>query len=315
MNEYLVSTLSSAVSIATPLVIASLGETVTERAGVVNLSLDGKITLSAMVAFVVASISGSIVAGTLAAMITGGLVALFLISVSIGLKVYQFAIGFALSLACTDLAQTLGQNYSNTQGLRVPKISIPILENMPLVGQILFSQDGFVYFSLLLMVFLWFWLFKSRPGLVHRMLGEAPQAAYARGINVNRMRILYTVIGGSIVGIAGAAISLNVKAGWSTPPSMRGDGWIVLVVVIAGGWHPMKVVLIAYLFALLRTIAIVIQLNPNIDFPYVTLPAIPWVLVILLLLAAARMKNKQSRFRAVLSLDPPASLGEPFVRE
>ncbi|MBC6938376.1 MAG: ABC transporter permease, partial [Chloroflexi bacterium] len=255
MNEELIRTLNSIVANATPLVIASIGETVTERAGVVNLSLDGSIILSAMVGFVAALASGSPLVGVLAAMLVGGLIALIVAFGGITLRQDQVAVGFVLTLLAANLAQFLGQNYTRIPGPQILNTPLPVVEQIPVIGPVFFRQSIFVYISYVLVFGLWYWLFRTRPGLAHRAVGERPETAFARGTRVNALRYIYTGVGGALVGLAGAAYSLNVKAGWSTPPSMAGDGWIALAIVIFGGWHPFRVVLGAYLFAGLRVLA------------------------------------------------------------
>lgn len=321
MDETTLNLLSGIVRNATPLVIASLGETMTERAGVVNLSLDGSIVLSAMTGFVVALLTNNLWIGVIAAMLVGGLVALIIAVSDIELRQDQVAVGFVLTLLCRDIAQFLGQGYTRTPGPRIPAMPIPFLSDIPIVGPIFFDHDITVYVSYVLMFGLWFWMFRSGPGLAHRAVGERPESAFARGTRVNRQRYIYTIIGGMLVGFAGAAYSLKLKPGWSTPPNMLGDGWIALAIVIFGGWHPMRVVLGAYLFAGLRSASSVIQ-RSDLDFPVTLLNALPWVLMIftLVLVSSGTIdrllqvlpKPMQRRFRSFLRSDPPAALGTRF---
>lgn len=325
MNEELIRTLNSIVANATPLVIASIGETVTERAGVVNLSLDGSIILSAMVGFVAALASGSPLVGVLAAMLVGGLIALIVAFGGITLRQDQVAVGFVLTLLAANLAQFLGQNYTRIPGPQILNTPLPVVEQIPVIGPVFFRQSIFVYISYVLVFGLWYWLFRSRPGLAHRAVGERPETAFARGTRVNALRYIYTGVGGALVGLAGAAYSLNVKAGWSTPPSMAGDGWIALAIVIFGGWHPFRVVLGAYLFAGLRVLANVIQRTPDVSIPVVLLNGVPWALMIITLLlvssgAIERLvrvlpRPAQRWTRNFLRSDPPAALGTRFEPE
>lgn len=322
MTPELINILNSIVSSATPLVIASIGETITERAGVVNLSLNGSIILAAMVGFVAALATGSTVIGIIAAILVGALVALLIAVADIELRQDQVAIGFVLTLLAADLAQFLGQNYTRTPGPQVLSTPLPLLKDLPVVGPIFFNHSLFVYFSYALVFGVWWWLFYTRPGLAHRAVGERPEAAFARGTNVNRLRYLYTMIGGALVGLAGAAYSLSIKPGWSTPPNMAGDGWIALAIVIFGGWHPFRVVLGAYLFAGLRALASAIQRSPDVNIPVVLLNGVPWLLMIVTLLlvssgAIERLlrvlpRPAQKRMRNILRSDPPAALGTRF---
>ncbi len=193
MNTELINVLSSIVANATPLVIASLGETITERSGVTNLSLDGSIILAAMVGFVAALVSGSAIVGVIAAMIVGALVALLIAVSAIELRQDQVAIGFVLTLLAADLAQFLGAAYTRIPGPQVLTTPIPLLESIPVIGPIFFRQSIFAYVSYALVFGLWYWMFRTRQGLALRAVGERPEAAFARGTNVNRLRYLYTV--------------------------------------------------------------------------------------------------------------------------
>lgn len=325
MNSELVNILASIVANATPLVIASIGETITERAGVTNLSLDGSIVLAAMIGFAAAYVSGIALVGIIAAMIIAALVALLIAVADIELRQDQVAIGFILTLLCADLAQFLGQSYTRIPGPQILTTPIPLLSDIPIIGTIFFKQTILVYISYLLVFATWFYLFRSRPGLSLRAVGERPETAFARGTNVNRLRYLYTALGGSLVGLAGASYSLSVKAGWATPPNMQGDGWIALAIVIFGGWHPFRVVLGAYLFAGLRSLSSVIQRSPDINFPVVLLNGIPWLLMIITLLlvssgAVERLlkvlpRPIQKWTRNFLRSDPPAALGTRFEQD
>src|SRR5512134_3043704 len=148
MSDELINILGSIVTNATPLVIAGLGETITERAGVVNLSLDGSLALAAMLGFVAAQVSGSIVVGLIAALLVGMLVALIVAIGGITLRQDQVAIGFVLTLLCADLAQFLGQDYSRVRPVATMlNTPIPFLSDVPVIGKIFFDQPLLVYFS------------------------------------------------------------------------------------------------------------------------------------------------------------------------
>jgi general nucleoside transport system permease protein len=321
MDEGTINILSSIVANATPLVIASIGETITERAGVVNLSLDGSIVLAAMAGFVGAFLSGSVIVGLIVAMIVGALVALIIALADIELRQDQVAIGFVLTILAADLAQFLGDEYVRKPGPTVEYWPLPLLSQIPIAGKIFFDHNVLVYFSYILIFAVWFWLFRTKPGLAHRAVGERPEAAFARGVNVNRLRYLYTILGGALVGLAGACYSLSLKLGWA-PGQFNGNGWIALAIVIFGGWHPFRVVLGAYLFAGLRALAGAVQRDPNITFSPVLLNGVPWLLMIITLLLVSSggierlllvmPRPVQKWARNFLRSDPPAALGTRF---
>ena len=319
MDTLIAETLKSVIAASTPLVFAGIGETITERAGVVNLSLDGSILLSAMAAFVVAFLTGSLLAGFAAAMLVGMAVALLVAYASIALRQDQVAIGFVLTLLCADLSSFIGNPYVRKPGPSVPHAPIPGLVNLPWLGNILFDQDWLVYASYLLILLSWIGLFKTQLGLNLRSVGERPEAAFARGLNVNRLRYRYTALGGALVGLGGAAFSLSVKLGWSHRHT-AGIGWIALAIVIFGGWRPFRVALGAYLFGLLKSLGSLLQ--PGFPaIPTQVFQTAPFALMLLALLAVSGDLERwqlhlprwlRPLFRATLLGRPPAGLGKRF---
>jgi general nucleoside transport system permease protein len=322
MNESdIVRILSSIMLQSAPLMIAVCGETITERAGIVNLSLDGTMLMAAMVGFVVGLQTDNVWLGFIAGAAVGILFSLIVAFGSIRLRQSQVAIGFVLTLLGDDLSAFLGQNYTRIPGAVVVRRGIPILEDIPILGPIIFDQDIVVYFALVLVVVTWWYMNRTQPGLQLRSAGERPEAAFARGINVNRMRYLYTALGGALVGIAGAAFSLNVKIGWSDG-HVRGMGWIALAIVIFGGWSPIRGAVGALIFGAAKALATDFQRRfPGV--PVVAFNAIPWVLMIAVLLAVgsdyterliSRMpKRAQRPLRRLLRVSPPMALGTTFV--
>jgi simple sugar transport system permease protein len=325
MSEELLNILASVVASATPLVIAGIGETLTERVGVVNLSLDGSLILSALAGFAAAVASQSALVGVLVSMVVGASIALIVAVGGIALRQDQVAVGFVLTLLAADLARFLGQEYTSATGPQLLRTPLPVLNDIPILGAIFFDQSVLVYFSYVLVVAAWYWMFRTRPGLAQRAAGERPAAAYARGTNVNGLRYVYTVIGGALVGVAGAAYSLSINPGWSTQPGMAGQGWIALAIVIFGGWHPFRVVLGAYLFVGLRSLASAFQRSPDIQISVVLLNGVPWVLMIVTLLLVssgaierlllALPRPMQKSMRNFLRSDPPAALGTRFEQD
>ena len=322
MNDSeLVRILASIVLQATPLTIAVCGETITERAGVVNLSLDGTMLMSAMAGFIAALESQSVWIGFLAAAIVGALFAAIVAFGSIRLRKDQFAVGFVLTLLGDELSAFLGQNYTRIPGPHVAHFGIPILKDIPILGPIFFDHDPLVYFSFALVAGTWWWIFRSQPGLRLRSAGERPEAGFARGVNINRLRYLYTILGGALVGIAGAAYSLDIKLGWSEGLT-RGLGWIALAIVIFGGWSPIRGMLGAILFGASKALAAALQRR----FPEVSVVAFnatPWLLMIAVLLlvgsdATERLihmvpRRYQRRLRQILRVRAPSALGTVFV--
>jgi general nucleoside transport system permease protein len=322
--------LASVLAASPPIVFAVLGETITEKAGVINLSLDGSLLLTAMVAFVVALETQSVLAGFAAAMTVGALIAAVIAFMSLTLYQSQMATGFVLALVCRDLAYVFGNSYAHLPGPQAPHTPIPLLETLPVIGPILFNQDPVVYLSLMAIVGLWFYMYKTQFGLKLQGLGERPAAAFARGVNVSGMRYVYTIAGGALVGLGGAAFSLLVKPGWARPYGIEGTGWIALAIVIFGGWNPLRAALGAYLFVGLQTAVNVLQtLFPDVPTQlFATLP-FPLMIFTLLLVTmgnAERMNRILNRLPAeaqrlvrrafkALQASPPAALGGTFRKE
>ncbi|KPL06897.1 amino acid ABC transporter permease [bacterium SM23_57] len=321
MNESeLIRIFSSIILQAAPLMIAVCGETITERAGVVNLSLDGTMLMSAMTGFVVALNTGSVWWGFLAAAGVGAFFAFIVSFSSIRLRQSQVAVGFVLTLLGDDLSAFLGQNYTRIPGPVVKFLPIPILGDIPILGPLFFDHDIVVYFAFALVGVTWWWLFRTQPGLHLRGTGERPEAAFARGVNVNRVRYLYTLVGGALVGIAGAAYSLDIKVGWAEGYT-RGLGWIALAIVIFGGWSPIRGALGAILFGATKALATILQRTfPEVSV--VAFNAIPWILMILVLLVVGSEsieriillmpRTLQRPLRRILRAAPPMALGTTF---
>ncbi|MBN1287898.1 MAG: ABC transporter permease [Anaerolineae bacterium] len=322
MDE-LISNLPSIVRFATPLVLAAVGETITEKAGVVNLSLDGSIVLASLAGFVAAYTSGSILVGLAAAALVGTAMALLVAFASLTLKQDQVAVGFVLTLLAVDLAKFLGRDYRGQSGLCMTRAPVPLLSDLPVLGPTFFNQDVLVYFGFTLIIAAWWFMYRTRPGMALRGVGERPEAAFARGAHVNRLRYLYAAVGGALVGLAGAHYTLAIKCDWAANPSMVGQGWIALAIVIFGGWHPFKVAFGAYLYGALRTLASLLQ--QSTDLPVVLINAVPWLLMILtLLLVSSGFVDRLIRItphryqpviRALLRSDSPKALGVDFERE
>jgi general nucleoside transport system permease protein len=312
-----VATIATIIAAATPLVFAVIGETITEKAGVVNLSLDGSMLLSAMTGFAVAYTTGSLPLGFLAAALVSAGIALVVAFASIEFRLNQIAVGFVLTLLAANLSAFLGRDFVRKPGPFVPSMPVPGLSDLPVVGPILFNQNPLVYGSLLLIAGSFWFLFHTRPGLDLQAAGERPEAAFARGIPVNRLRYLYTALGGALVGIGGAAFSLDVKAGWADG-HVANYGWIALAIVIFGGWHPGRAALGCYLFGLLQIMAL--KLQPELPNLAQVLPILPFPMMIMTLVIVNRPAVKRLAARSgvlgrLFQGEPPGGLGRAFWRE
>jgi len=317
--------LANVVSNAAPLIFATLGETFTERAGVINLSLDGTILLSAMVGFVVAYSSHNLILAFACAGIVGALIAGIVAASSLFLGLSQVAVGFVLTLTCRDLAYFLGDAYTRLNGPQVNHLSIPGLANIPGIGPIFFDHNVLVYASYFLIGLSCLYFYRTKYGLVLRACGENPKAAYARGIKVKIVQLGYTLLGGFLVGLAGASFSLCFKPGWGRPQGAEGIGWIALAIVIFGGWDPFKVALGAYFFSLLQILSILFQnWCPSVPAQVFQVAPFPLMIFMLVILHFSRQKAYHLwqqgpvwvRFLIkFLHTTPPAALGSSYKED
>ncbi|MBN2256700.1 MAG: ABC transporter permease [Anaerolineaceae bacterium] len=330
-NEAILLGLAGVLTTAAPLIFAVVGETISERGGVINLSINGTVLLTAMGGFAVSVSTGSLLWGFVAGMVIGALVALIVAFGSVTLKQNQVAIGFVLALVCRDLAYFIGNPYMGLEGLRLPSLDIPLLGDIPIIGTLFFNHDLMTYLSYLIIPAAWVWIFRTRPGLVLQGIGEKPAAAFVRGSNVRRLRYLYTVLGGAIIGLSGPIYSLSVKAGWKgTISGLDGLGWIALAITIFGGWNPIRAALGVYLFAFLQWLGLVLQ--PSLPgVPSQVLQVAPFPLMIMTLLLVnigntewvtrtlavlpAPLRRFFNRLLRAMRASPPAALGTPFESE
>ena len=309
-------TLAIVISYGTPLVFAVIGETITEKSGVVNLSLDGSMLLSAMTGFAVSFTTGNVALGLIAGGLISSNLALIVAFSSIRLRLNQIAVGIVLTLLAAKLSDFLGQSFVRKPGPSVQDLHIPVLGDIPGLGPVLFQQNLLVYSSYILIGISFWFIFYTRHGLNLQAIGERPEAAFARGIDVNKLRYLYTAVGGFLVGLGGAAFSLDVKLGWSDG-HITNFGWIALAIVIFGGWHPLRAAMGCYLFGILQLMAL--KLQPFLPQLSQVLPIFPFPLMIMTLLfinykRIQYLAVKHSVIGRFISGRAPSALGESFHR-
>lgn len=330
-GSVLLVNLAGVLAAAAPVLFAVIGETISERAGVINLSMNGLILLTAMGSFAAALATGSALVGFITGAAIGGMVALVVAFASITLKQSQVAVGFVLALLCRDLSYFLGNPIMGQSGPRISAAPIPVLDKIPIIGPLLFREDLMTYLSFVLIIVAWIYIFRTRPGLMLQGIGERPAAAYVRGASVNKLRYLYTVLGGAIAGLAGPTYSLSIKAGWKgTISGLDGIGWIALAITIFGGWNPLRAAFGAYLFALLQWLGLVLQpALPGVPSQVLQVAPFPLMILTLLLvnignadwvariLAALpeRARHRVAKILRSMRAVPPAGLGTPFDTE
>lgn len=315
MNEALiVSILAVTIRAGASLLYATLGEILTERSGVLNLGVEGIMMMGAVMGFAAAYHSGSLLMGLIAAMLIGALLASLHAFLTVSLRADQVVSGLVLTIFGTGMANFLGQKLGpegkTLVGLVGPKFlrqPISALRGLPVVGESLFNQDAMVYALYLLIPIAWYYLYKTRPGLHLRAVGENPYTADAMGVNVYAIRYIYTAIGGALIGLGGAHLSLAYTPGW-TDNLTAGRGWIAVALVIFAAWDPARAVIGAILFGGVNAVQFRLQ-AAGTTIPANFLGMLPYVFTIVVLVVITWWEAFSRKVGA------PAALGLPFVRE
>ncbi|MDO6964033.1 ABC transporter permease [Rhizobium alvei] len=292
------------ITASTPLVLASAGELVTERSGVLNLGVEGMMVMGAVTAFAVAQMTGSPMAGAAAGFVAGAVVSLLFGFLTLTLVANQVATGLALTILGLGLSGMIGESYVGMQGIKLTPIAIPGLSSIPFLGPVLFNQDVIFYFSIALVIFLHWFLFRTRAGLVLRSVGDNHASAHALGVNVVGIRYLAVMFGGACAGLAGAYLSLVYTPQW-VENMTAGRGWIALALVVFASWRPLRLIIGGYLFGAVS----IGQLHAQafgIAIPAQFLSAMPYVATVLVLIII-------SQNRRMTLINTPASLGKSFV--
>ena len=311
------NTIITVISLSTPLIIAVIGETISEKSGVINLSAEGTIMISALCGFAFGYISDIALVGFIAGMLCGAFIAVFISFCDIKLRMDQIAVGFVLTILCIHLSNYLGQDYVRINGPMVTKVSIPLISNIPFIGKVLFNHSLITYFSIILIPSCWFFLNKTTLGLSIRASGENPVAARSRGINVKKMRLMGTIIGGALLGLAGASFSLYSKYGWSEGHTTN-YGWIILAIVIFGGWNPYRAAAGAYGFGLLQVLAIKAQsvtLALSQILPLLPFPIMIFILIFIQYINRAERRNFPKFLLSLLGGNQPEALGRKLPED
>jgi general nucleoside transport system permease protein len=311
MNETVLAlTLAAAVSAGTPLALAAIGELITERAGILNLGVEGMMLLGAVTTFLAANATGNPWIGLVAGVAAGGALAAVHAFLSVTMRSNQIVSGLALVIFGTGLSTFIGRPVEGVPlppSARLSAMPIPGLENLPLVGRALFQQDVLVYASWVIAVAAAFYLFRTRPGLSLRAVGESPATADVMGLPVNTIRYVHTIVGGLLAGAAGSYLMLVRVPAWSQAATTNGIGFIAIALVVFASWRPLRALLGAYLFGLALRANFALQ-AAGVTVPAELLSMIPYVLTIAVLIA---LSFSDLRRRA----GAPDALGLAYVRE
>ena len=293
----------SILAASTPLLIAATGELVTERAGVLNLGVEGMMIVGAACGFGGALYSGSIMIGALCGIIAGTLMSLIFALMTLALAVNQVATGLALTILGVGLSGLIGAGFVGERIAPAPHLHIPVLTDLPLMGHVLFGEDAFVYLSLALIVGVSWFLYRTHAGLILRACGDNHVSAHALGYPVLRIRLLAVMFGGACAGLAGAYLPLAYTP-FFIPGMTAGRGWIALALVVFASWLPGRLVAGAYLFGAVSILQLHAQ-GAGIGIPSQFMSALPYLATVIVLVALSRTRTGGST--------APAALGTVFV--
>ncbi|TCU69587.1 nucleoside ABC transporter membrane protein [Bradyrhizobium sp. R2.2-H] len=288
---------------STPLLIAATGELVTERSGVLNLGVEGMMIVGAACGFAGAWLTGSIFIGALFGMVAGTLMSLIFALMALGLAVNQVATGLALTILGVGLSGLIGAGFVGERITPAMHLHIPVLTDIPLIGRVLFGEDGFVYFSVALIVGVWWFLYRTRAGLILRACGDNHASAHALGYPVLRIRTFAVMFGGACAGLAGAYLPLAYTP-FFVPGMTAGRGWIALALVVFSSWRPGRLVVGAYLFGAVTILQLHAQ-GWGVGIPSQFMSALPYLATVLVLVLLSRARSGGST--------APAALGTVFV--
>jgi simple sugar transport system permease protein len=309
----IISILAVAIQAGTSLVYATVGEIFTERSGILNLGVEGIMIMGAVTAFATGYHTGSLAAALAVAVAVGGSLALIHAFLTVSLRADQVVSGLALTIFGVGLASFLGQRLGpegkplvGLVGPRFRPVEIPVLSDIPVIGDALFNQDLMVYAMYVLVPVAAYYIFSTRPGLHLRAVGENPGTADALGIGVYRSRYLYTIFGGMLVALGGAHLSLAYTPGW-TDGLTGGRGWIAIALVIFALWNPYRALLGALLFGGVNAIQFRLQAaGTTIPAPFLNMLPSLFIIIVLTLVTVYESVSKR--------IGAPAALGLPYVR-
>lgn len=302
--------LAAAVVAGTPILFATLGEIITEKAGNLNLGVEGMMLMGAVIGFMVGLKTANPVLAILAAMAAGGAGALIYAFLTITLRTNQEVTGLTLTIFGTGFSNFVGKGFV---GQVAPdslqrffgKIELPLLSKIPFIGPILFKQDTFVYLGYVLAVVLGIYLYKTSKGLNLKAVGENPAAADAASVNITLYKYVHVIIGGALCGLGGAYLSLVDVPTWQEGVT-AGRGWIAIALVIFANWNPYKALLGAFLFGGLEIIGFRLQ-GTKIQISQYLIDMLPYLVTILVLVLASLKKGRKN--------GPPKALGAAYFRE
>ena len=303
MIFFLTSFFVSVMAASTPLLLAATGELVTERAGVLNLGVEGMMLVGAISGFAVGYSTGSVWLGALAAAAGGMALAALFGLLTLNLLCNQTAAGLALTIFGRGFSSLMGAGFVGIKGVVMPKLAIPGLSDLPLIGPVLFGQDALVYGSFIAVGLVAWFLYRTHAGLVLRAVGDSSEAAHSIGYPVIRIRYGAVLFGGALAGLGGGYMSLAYSPLWAENMT-AGRGWIALALVVFATWRPGWLLAGAYLFGGIMYLSLYAQ-GIGVPIPSPIISALPYAVTILVLALISRDRRR-------IRLNQPAALGKPF---
>jgi simple sugar transport system permease protein len=305
--NFWIDALSTGVVLGTPLAYAAVGELIAERAGIVNLGVEGMMLIGAVVGFIVALRAGSVPLAFAAAAVAGGILAAVHGVMTINLRTNQIVMGLTLTILGTGLSSYIGNSYGY-KALTHPlnPVGIPLLDKIPWIGKIFFRHDLLVYLVPVLVVTIGLIITRTRYGLWLRATGESPAAADAAGVPVFAVRHAAVILGGMLAGIAGAYLSVAYTRSWSDQMT-AGRGWIAIALVIFASWRPLLILPGALLFGFIDALNFQLQAK-GVSVPSQYLSMMPYVFT-LVVLAVVWTRQRRRNWGM------PLALGNPYERE
>jgi len=303
MTALLTAFLVSVIAASTPLLLAAVGELVVEKAGVLNLGVEGMMLAGAIAGFATANATGNTSLGLLAALFAGVALSLIFGLITLTLQANQTATGLALTIFGRGFSALLGAGYVGIAAPTLPKLQIPALSDLPIIGPVLFSHDILEYFALVSLSIVAFCIRKTHLGLILRAVGDSHDAAHALGYAVVPIRYAAIAFGGALGGLAGAYMSLSYTPLWAQDMT-AGRGWVALALVTFAAWRPFWLLIGAWFFGGLMYLSLYVQAL-GVPVPSALLSALPYIGTVVVLVMISRDRRR-------IRLHRPAMLGRSF---
>jgi simple sugar transport system permease protein len=301
--DWIVPLILTVITASTPLLLAATGELITEKSGVLNLGVEGMMLVGAIAGFAATASSGSATLGIIAAIIAGMLMALIFAFLTLTLMANQVATGLALTIFGIGFSALMGAGFVGFAIKPLPKLHIPVISDIPVIGPILFAHDFLVYLSIFMVLAAGWFLSRTRAGLILKAVGDSHESAHAIGYPVIRIRYMATLFGGAMSGLAGAYLSLAYTPMWAENMT-AGRGWIALALVVFATWRPNRLLAGAYMFGLISVLQLHAQ-SAGINVPSQFMSMLPYLATVIVLVIISSDTTK-------IRLNAPACIGKAF---